>query len=134
MPFLFLKFLVSVSAITNFALSNDLPISETIELPPPPIPITFILALKKDLVRTSTSGFSFLIFFFTIIFLALFFFILLFNFLFFVNEIFFDFTKPKRRSRDFRLFTANFFFLIFNSFFFFGIFTWSFNLNYLQSS
>src|SRR3989344_4080267 len=55
-PRRFLNARTSVSAITNEALCNDRPISETIDPPPPPMPITFILALKKDFAEKVSLG------------------------------------------------------------------------------
>src|SRR3989344_1710044 len=78
MPCLFLKDLTSVSAITNVALFKDLPISETIDPPPPPIPITLIFGLNDSVISegvftlVSLSSFFILVFtlaFFTILFL-----------------------------------------------------------------
>src|SRR3989344_5368531 len=48
----------SVSATTKEALCKDLPISETLEAPPPPMPITFILALNNESELKFSSVFS----------------------------------------------------------------------------
>ena len=103
-PGLFFKALISVSAITKLAFSKDLPISETIDPPPPPIPITLIFALKNDpdgKAETPLSGNFFLgsdllifliiffVFFALAFFLTFFFKIALFIFGFLLATIFF---------------------------------------------
>src|SRR3990167_4767287 len=73
MPDFFFKARISVSAIIKVALSKDLPISETIDPPPPPIPTTLILALKR-VSAGKTDWLIFLGFLTTFFFTARFFF------------------------------------------------------------
>src|SRR5581483_3993423 len=56
MPLVFLNARTSVSATTKVALGSDRPISETMDDPPPPNPMTLILALKNDPICTSSMG------------------------------------------------------------------------------